>query len=88
MFIKDGEEDAHIFETGIHSLAVERDHGVSGITDNDCRVREVVGSAFYGYEWQVRSLRERGDEIGRVDEGCHAREMRVKEGRQVLRIGF
>jgi hypothetical protein len=58
VLVEDGEEDPHVFEAGVHALAVEGDHGVRGVADDDGRVGEVVRSAFYGYQGEMGVLRE------------------------------
>ena len=45
------EQDAHVFEAGVHALAVERDHGVGGVAEDYDGGFVVVGPAFDGYEW-------------------------------------
>jgi hypothetical protein len=40
--IENGEEDLHILEAGVHTLAKEGDHCVRGIADNNARRANVV----------------------------------------------
>lgn len=49
MLVEEGEEDADVFEPGVHALSVEGDHGVGGVANDDGCVGEVVWAAFYGY---------------------------------------
>ena len=35
MGIEHVEQDANVFETGVHALAVERNHSMSGVTEDD-----------------------------------------------------
>ena len=39
-----------VFEAGVHALAVEGDHGVGGVAEDDGAGLVMVGGAFYGYE--------------------------------------
>ncbi len=83
MGIEDREENADVFEPGVHALSVERDHSVSGIADDDDRGGEVVGGAFYGDEGEVGGGCELGDEIFWGDEsGCYTWEVGVEELRE------
>ena len=68
--VEEGEEDADVFEAGIHALPVEGHHGVRGVAEDDDGGGVVVGLAFDGYEGEVWVIVElslelfRGDEVG------------------------
>lgn len=48
------EEYAHVFEPGVHSLAIKRDHGMGGIAKDDDRGLVVVWGTFDGYKGEMR----------------------------------
>lgn len=48
-----GEERGDVLEAGVHALAVEGDHGVGGVAEDDACGAVVVGRALDGYERQV-----------------------------------
>lgn len=54
ILIEEIEEDAHVFEPCVQSLAVEWQHGVGGIADYHDAGVEMVWRAFYADKWQVR----------------------------------
>lgn len=35
--VEEGEQHKDVFETGVHALAVERDHCMGGVAENDTR---------------------------------------------------
>ena len=59
--IEHGEEDADVFEPGVHALAVKRNHSVGGVAEDDDAGGEVVGGAFYGDEGEMGGGCELGD---------------------------
>ena len=61
-------QDADVFETGVHTLAVKGDHGVGGIAENDHGGGVVVWSCLDADEWQVGVGVKLGFKIGRTDE--------------------
>ena len=83
-----GEEDAHVFETGVHALSVEGNHGVSGVAEDYGRGGGVVRVAFHADEREVGVAGEGGDEGSRWDERCYAGEMGVEECGKALGGGF
>lgn len=56
MGVEEIEEDAHVFEAGVHALPVEGDHRVGGIAEDDAAGGVVVGRALDVDEGQVRVL--------------------------------
>ena len=58
MFIHDFKKDANVFQTGVHALAVEGNHSVGGVAEDDDAGFIVIGGAFDGDEWEVRVLLE------------------------------
>lgn len=53
MEVEEVEEDADIFEACVHALAVEGDHGVCGIAEDDDGGGVMVRCAFYADEREV-----------------------------------
>lgn len=47
MLLNKGEEDFYVLKAAVHALAVERDHGVSSVTENYNGAFEVVWLALY-----------------------------------------
>ena len=62
------EEDADVFEAGVHALAVKGDHGVGSVAEDDDTGGMVVRRAFDADEGQVRVAGELVEKIGRRDE--------------------
>ena len=61
--VEEIEEDADVFEAGVHALAVKGDHGVRGVAEDDNAGGVVVGRAFYADEGQVRVAGELVEEV-------------------------
>ena len=79
------EEKADVFEARVHALAVERDHGVSGVADDDARVAVMVRAAFDVYEGEVAVSDELGvNGFGANEVGDYAGEMGFEEIDQVV----
>ena len=70
MTIKEVKEYADVFEAGVHTLAVEGYHCVSGIAEDDNGRIVVIGRALNGDEREMRVIPElllqvlRGNEVG------------------------
>ena len=47
-------ENPNIFKSRVHSLAVERDHRVRGISEDDARVVMMIGRTLDGYQREMR----------------------------------
>ncbi len=53
VLVEEVEEYPHVFEAGVHALAVEGDHGVGGVAEDDDGGGVVVGGAFDADEGEV-----------------------------------
>lgn len=68
MSVEEVEEDAHVFEAGVHALPVEGDHRVGGIAEDDAAGGVVVGRALDVDEGEVRVSGELRNEVCGADE--------------------
>ena len=70
MGVEEFEQDADVFQAGVHALAVERDHGVRGVAEDDRAGSVMVRRACdadEGEVWVGCELLEQGfwrDEVG------------------------
>ena len=86
MRVEDLEENAYVLKTGIHALAIEGDHGVGCVTNNDGGGLIVIRRTFEADErklWICLKLVQQvrfGDEV-RAD----TRKMFLEEGGQESR---
>ena len=73
------EEDTDVFQSGVHALAVEGDHSVGGIAEDDAAGGEVVRVAFDADEGEVRVSGELFAETVFADEFAGAGEVVAEE---------
>ena len=73
------EEDTDVFQSGVHALAVEGDHGVGGIAEDDAGGCEVVRVAFDADEGELRVSGELFAETVFADEFAGAGEVVAEE---------
>lgn len=77
------EEDADVFEAGVHALSVEGHHSVCGVADDDAAGPVVVGLAFDADEWEVGVACVLGFQVFGSDQVGHdAGEVFVEEGEE------
>lgn len=86
--IEEGEEDADVFQPGVHALTVEGNHGVRGVADDDDGGCVVVRLALYADEREMWIGVERCDEVRGGDEGRDTGEVSVEEGRDGCGVYF
>lgn len=88
MLVEDREENSDVFHARVHALAVEGNHSVGGIANDDARRAMVVGFALDADEREMRVRGERLDEIGSWDECGDAGKVTVEERWDSGWVGF
>lgn len=84
MKIEEVKEYAYVFEAGVHALAVERDHGVGGVAEDDDGGAVVVGCTFDADEWEVGVVSELELQVVWINEfGGNAGEVIVEKRKEV-----